>query len=531
MARLATKNDVESYTTCVYIDDAIKMLKKAGSHDAILANKKLKERFEKLVPAAGTVVNSFKKGTVQVLNTDSHDICIASSGRKKTRSEIIPTVISFGLKGYPMVINDMKGEILSASKGLLEAMGYRIIVLDYRNPESSPNSYNLLSLAWHRFMAGDPDGASRVIRNIAEVLYSELSSNTNDAYWTHMSIEYFCGLSLGLLEYNCPLDAFTLETIFATANMDNPTLKVVFTGLKDSIAERNVHGTLYAPNDTRASIQSVFGAPLSAFCSQRGLMEMMSWSDFTPIDLAKEKTALFIVSPDENANVSPIVTAIFSQLMSELVSFASRHNGVLLNTVQFILDEFGNLKRISNYEHIVSASRSRGIRLHIVLQSTSQLSNVYGKNVKDIIIGNVYNWIFLGTRDIEFLKEFSERLGTTLMPSGRKAPVLSVSALGALEKRNRESEAICLIEDLKPFHAALPDYDYFEDLPTPIENPAKTRQRARKPFNILKAKHEATRSEKNENEIAYTDIEDLKRRLSLRIAEFETEETAKASEW
>lgn len=530
MAKFATNSEIESCTACVMVDEAVKLLKEVGSHEAIFEDPILEELFHEFVPAGGTVVGSVRKGTVQVLDTDSHDVIVASSGRKKTRAEILPSIISFALNGSPMVVNDMKGEILSASHGLLETMGYNVLVLDYRNPESSPSSYNLLSLAWRRFNEGNCDAAAKVIRNVAEVLYAALSAQTNDAYWTHMSTEYFCGLALGLLEYGCPLEAFTLETIYATANMNITSLKSAFAELKGTVAERNVHGTLYAPNDTRASIESVFSAPLSTFCSQQGLMEMMSWSDFAPEDLAMEKTALFIVSPDENANVAPIVTAMFSQLMSELVSVATRRGGILPNAVQFILDEFGNLHHIPNFDHVVSAARSRGIRLHIVLQSTSQLTYVYGKDIKEIIIGNIYNWVYMGTRDLRFLKEFSEQLGTAAMPSGKEVPVLSVPVLGTLEKRTEESEAICLIEDLRPYLATLPDYGYLEELPSPSESLKKTKRHARKAFDITKAKRKPARPAKKRAENEDLDLESLMTKIDARITELETEEAAKASE-
>ena len=530
MSKFATKNEIESHTACVMIDEAIRLVRETGSHDAILDDPILEELFHTLVPASGTVVGSLHRGTVQVLDTDSHDVIVASSGRKKTRAEILPSIISFALNGSPMVVNDMKGEILSASCGLLEAMGYNVFVLDYRNPESSPNSYNLLSLAWHRFNDGNCDAAAKVIRNIAEVLYAELSAQTNDLYWTHMSTEYFCGIALGLLEYGCPIEAFTFETIYATASMNITSLKSAFAELKGTIAERNTHGTLYAPNDTRASIESVFSAPLSTFCSQQGLMEMMSWSDFIPEDLATEKTALFIVSPDENANVAPIVTAMFSQLMSELVSVATRRGGVLPNAVQFVLDEFGNLRRIPNFEHIVSAARSRGIRLHIVLQSTSQLTYVYGKEVEEIIVGNIYNWIYMGTRDLRFLKKFSEQLGTATMPSGKEVPVLSVPVLGTLEKRMEESEAICLIEDLLPYLATLPDYGYFEELPSPSGGLKKTKRRAHKVFDITKANRKSVRPAVKRSGDEGLDLGSLMAKIDARIAEIAAEETAETSE-
>lgn len=463
MKRFADRDQIISRTRCAEIDAAIKLVKE---RKGLYSDYELTRKLGHLVPTAGSVVGSFGDGMVQVLDSDSHDAVVAASGRKKSRAWAIPSVITYVLSGAPFVVNDMKGEVFAAVKALLDFMDYKTIVLDYRKPESSPNCFNLLSAAWYHFKAGDHDAAARVIRNVAETLYSELGSKTKDVYWTNMAIEYFSGLALGLLEIGCPLDEFTIESVFEADAIGSTELKRVFSELKGTVAEKNASGTLMAPNDTQASIRSVFAAPLSAFCSQERLMDMMSRSDFLMSDLANEKTALFIISPDESAGVAPIVTAVFSQLMSELVSLAGSSGGSLANPVHILLDEFGNLKRIPNFEHIVSAGRSRGLRLHLVLQSTSQLSYVYGEDIKEVITSNIYNWIFMGFRDVHFLKEFSEQLGVTIRPSGQEKPLLSVSALGMLEKRPEESEAICLVEDIPPYLATMLDYSVFEELPS-----------------------------------------------------------------
>lgn len=147
MAKFATNSEIESCTACVMVDEAVKLLKEEGSREAILEDPILEDLFHEFVPAGGTVVGSMRKGTVQVLDTDSHDVIVASSGRKKTRAEILPSIISFALNGSPMVVNDMKGEILSASYGLLEAMGYNVLVSTTVTP-SLPRAPTTCS-PWH----------------------------------------------------------------------------------------------------------------------------------------------------------------------------------------------------------------------------------------------------------------------------------------------------------------------------------------------------------------------------------------------
>lgn len=503
--KFATPNEVCKRTVCVHAASALELLKKAGSYSTILKDEKLSALFDTLVPGAGTVVGSFKEGTFQVLETDSHDVIVASSGRKKTRAEILPSVISYALAGLPIIVNDMKGEVLDAIKPVLDAMEYKTYVLDFRNPASSPNCFNPLSLAWDCYAKKSPDEAAKVIRNIAEVLYSDLSKNTNDYFWPSMAIEYFSGLALGMLELRTAKQVkdFTIEGVYNFSKKGVNPLRELFLNIEGSVAEHNVHGILWAPSDTRSSIESVFSDPLSIFCSQKGLMNLLSHSDFSPSDLTQSHTALFVISPDENSTMAPIVTAVFSQLMSELVSIATRAGGALPYSVQFVLDEFGNLCRIPNFEHIVSAARSRGLRLHICLQSTYQLSLVYGNDVKNIITGNIYNWIYMGTRDLAFLKEFSEQLGTYTTSTGNTEPILNIQNLTMLEKRECETEAICLIEDLKPYLAVLPDYEYLYEpffTGSSKKEPTDTQPHEKKPTDSTKKKKAGDTQEVSKHE-------------------------------
>ena len=75
------------------------------------------------------------------------------------------------------------------------------------------------------------------------------------------------------------------------------------------------------------------------------------------------------------------------------------------------MDEFGNLPKFENIEGMVTVARSRGIRFLFVLQSFSQLTAKYGKDIGDIIKTNCNVKIFIGSDDSETRKEFSELCG------------------------------------------------------------------------------------------------------------------------
>ena len=67
--------------------------------------------------------------------------------------------------------------------------------------------------------------------------------------------------------------------------------------------------------------------------------------------------------------------------------------------------------RKCHYKAAITVARSRGIRFLFVLQSYSQLTAKYGRDVGDIIKTNCNVKIFIGSDDSETRKEFSELCG------------------------------------------------------------------------------------------------------------------------
>ena len=122
--------------------------------------------------------------------------------------------------------------------------------------------------------------------------------------------------------------------------------------------------------------------------------------------------------PDERFTRHRFVTLFITQMYKELVEKANlnlrrgeKDTAILKRNTYFVLDEFANLPKFDNIEGMVTVARSRGIRFLFVLQSYSQLTAKYGRDVGDIIKTNCNVKIFIGSDDSETRKEFSELCG------------------------------------------------------------------------------------------------------------------------
>ena len=185
-----------------------------------------------------------------------------------------------------------------------------------------------------------------------------------------------------------------------------------------------------------ASVMSTALSRLNAFLDSE--LEQILCFD-TEIDaerFCKEKSAIFIVMPEENPNTFFMVSLIIQQLYREILAVADENGGKLKNRCVFFCDEFGTLPKIESAEMMFSASRSRRLQIVPIIQSFAQLEQNYGKEGADVIIDNTQLTIFGGFAPNSTSAEvLSKSLGSRTVMSG------SVS-----KSKNDPSQSLQMIE-------------------------------------------------------------------------------------
>lgn len=113
---------------------------------------------------------------------------------------------------------------------------------------------------------------------------------------------------------------------------------------------------------------------------------MLSHNDFDMEDIGRKKTAVFIVIQDEKKTYHSLVTIFLKQCYETLVRVAQENpGGKLKHRTNFLLDEFANMPPLSDVDAMVSAARSRNIKLSFIIQNFSQLNDVYGKEKQKLL--------------------------------------------------------------------------------------------------------------------------------------------------
>lgn len=380
------------------------------------------------------------------VDTDNtHNLIIGSTGSGKTECFILPTLKILAKAGESIIVTDPKGEIYRKTAGMLKDKGYKIILLNFREPQRG-NSWSPFSLPYRYFKYGDKDKATELIEDLANNTIKDADSKA-DPFWQDAAADYFTALTLGLFEDadedQANFNSINLMETLGNERFQGGTYLQHYFKSKGELHPAYIAGstTINAPQDTRASIISSFRQKIKIFSSRDSLSEMLSESDFDYESIGKEKTAVFLIIHDEKKTYHPLATIFVKQAYEALVNVAQQSpKGKLPVRTNFLLDEFSNMPAITDVDAMVSAARSRAIRFNFIIQNYSQLSKTYGQDIAETIKGNCTNTYFLSTSELKALEEFSKLCGE-LKPKKNKdkpddpiRPLVTVSDLQQLDK-------------------------------------------------------------------------------------------------
>jgi len=202
-----------------------------------------------------------------------------------------------------------------------------------------------------------------------------------------------------------------------------------FDGRPEDDFSRIMYGSVItASENTKGTIMSVFRGGVSIF-GYDSIAKMTSEStmDFMDVGFGEKPVAVFIALPDYDSSNWFIATVFINQMYFILAKLAtSMPGGKLLRRVMFILDEFGNLPALDNFENIITVCLGRNMTFTLAVQALSQV-NVKYRESADTITGNCGNWIYIMTSDTDTADEISKKLGpetiTTVNRTGKKLSI------------------------------------------------------------------------------------------------------------
>ncbi len=442
------------------------------------------------VKAAGIpLIYDTKKHQVWVDNGEYHTVVIGASGSGKSQCIVKPLVNLLAKKGESMIITDPKGELYTSAAHRLKDLGYNVIVLNFRDPLKG-NAWNPLTLPYQYMKMGNMDKATELLDDVAlNILYDP--NNKGEPFWEKSAADFFSGLALGLFE-DAKEEEININSISVMSTSGEDRLgpstytKEYFTMKGEaSSAYTFASNTINAPSDTKGGIMSTFRQKIRLFASRQNLSEMLGHSDFSILDIGKQKTAVFIVIHDEKTTYHALATIFIKQAYETLIDVAQKNGGKLPIRTNFILDEFANMPPLKDVDSMVTAARSRDMRFTFIIQNFAQLNDVYGKEVAEVIRGNCGNTIYLISSELAALEEISKMCGEVKSKEKDKTastPLVTVSDL----QKFKMGEALLIRMRKGPFKTKL-QFDYktnwgYEQIDEPFP------ERAAKPVALFDIK-------------------------------------------
>ena len=378
------------------------------------------------------------KNTVAMVDTgDVHALMIGAAGVGKTAFWLYPCIEYACASGMSFLSTDTKGDVMRNYGTIAKEYGYKVSVIDLRNPTRS-NGNNLLHLV-NKYMDMYKECPEELAFKAKAEKYAKIISKTiilsgmdaasfgQNAYFYDAAEGILTATILLVAEFCEPetrhiVSVFKIiqELLAPSGTKGKNQFHLLMEKLPDDHKAKWFAGSaLNTGEQSMASVMSTALSRLNAFLDSE--LEQLLCFD-TEIDaevFCNEKSAVFIIMPEENPNTFFMISLILQQMYREILAVADENGGKLKNRCVFFCDEYGTLPKIQDAEMMFSASRSRRLQIVPIIQSFSQLDKNYGKEGAEIIVDNTQLTIFGGFAPNSTSAEvLSKALGSRTVLSG-----------------------------------------------------------------------------------------------------------------
>lgn len=372
----------------------------------------------RLYQKGGIVIGMTKDGDTEKLHyisNDTHTLTIGATRSGKTRCLVIQSICLLGLAGESLVVSDPKAELFHYTSEFLRKIGYEVICIDFKNPEKSTR-YNLLQPVIDAVNNNDTERAEMYAWDITNILVGDNSSN--EKIWENGEKSTIAAAILCVVvdnkkrpEYQNLTNVYWFIAEMSKAvNGKTPMQEYIKKLPSDHPARALMSIANVAPSRTKGSFDTSALTTLRLFTS-RSVYSITHKSDYNISEIGQKKQALFLILPDDKTTYYPIASLMVSQLYELLVRQSDMRGGRLKNRVNFVLDEFGNFTKLTDFTNKLTVAGGRGIRFNLFLQSFEQLTQKYDKETAAIVKSNCQTWVYLQADDKETLQDICDKLG------------------------------------------------------------------------------------------------------------------------
>lgn len=365
----------------------------------------------------GFVVGAKKsyKNFFTYLNTeDTHCLVIGATRTGKSRRVLLPTIYSLARAGESMITTDIKKELYYHSADMLRSIGYKVVLIDFDSPKCG-NRWNTIHTIINALKYGDYAGASKAAQQLAYMItyQDKRPEDFRDPLWPQTQKSLTAAMALAIAS-DAPNECKHFYSVFSSlirlGEKGGKKLDNYFKSLDENHVARIAYGVANMAEDRLRNGIFVGGAGQLELWADPGVAWITAEQDHDLAGPGYEKTATFLVIPDEESYVDNLVGLYVNQSYNALSQLARRNGGRLEKRVNFLLDEFGNLPPLPNFTKKLTLAGGKGMRFLLAVQGLDQIKKKY-KEDEFTIRGNCATWVYIATADYHTAELISARTG------------------------------------------------------------------------------------------------------------------------
>ena len=325
---------------------------------------------------------------------------MATTGAGKTASFILPNLL--GLNHGSIVATDPSGALYKKTSGDLVRRGYKVYQL---NPIDLATSIGFNPLAQAQTF---PE-----MQEVAHILVRTANHGAKtDPFWLQ-GAEEIIGILIKCLKNHPEAGRYAnmanLLYLLQGFGDGSAILPFVASCAPDDATYHAFKGFISQADKTLQGHLSQAKASLSML-ADNDVARLTARSTFDFEDLRREKTALFLVFPQNRVGYYALLANLFyTQLFHYCLDDRFFRSSSL--PIYTLLDEAGHLT-IPNFPSIITTTRQRRISISMVLQSESQLEERYGREgAHTILHGGMASRMYFPGMDIDTAERLARTIG------------------------------------------------------------------------------------------------------------------------
>ncbi|MBM7073964.1 type IV secretory system conjugative DNA transfer family protein [Shewanella sp. 202IG2-18] len=370
-----------------------------------------------------------------------HVLMSAPTRSGKGVGVVVPNLLSWQ---DSIVVLDIKQENWNISAGFRKAHGQQCFLLNLAPRDYQSHRWNPL-----HYISSDPSFRINDIQKIGQMLFPNIDNES--PIWQASARSLWLGLVLFLLE--TPPLPVTMGEVLRQLNKGDTYLIALINERMQSPqplsgqCHSSLKDYLETPERTRGSIRKSFTSALELFYNPV-IDAVTAHNDFDLRQLRTQKLSIYVgVTPDDLQRLAPLINLFFQQLIDLNTRELPEQNPNLKHQVLLLMDEFAAIGKVNILSKGISYVAGYGLRLLTIIQSPSQLREIYGHDGAETLIENHALQIVFAPKNPKVAREISDILGTNTIKQRSHGRQLTGKG-GRSENTSDHSRALMLPQEI-----------------------------------------------------------------------------------